>query len=87
MSWANGTVLKAGTTIYQIAEPVTASGTPQAIALLDSTGKVHWQGAQGGTWSSTKGWTLKEDLTVQLTATSTTKTTKTTNQTITRAAL
>lgn len=66
MSWANGTVLRAGTTICQIAEPVDASATIQAITIKDSSGVVRWQGVQGDRWSSTKGWTLTEDMTVEL---------------------
>ncbi len=72
MSWANGTVLKAGTVIYQIAEPVDASAVIQSVTLKDSSGVVRWQGAQGVRWSSTKGWTITEDLTVGLASTETT---------------
>jgi len=66
MTWANGDVIKAGTVIYQIAEPVDASAGVQTITITDSSGVVRWQGNQGDRWSSTKGWTITEDLTVGL---------------------
>jgi len=75
MSWANGTVLKAGTVIYQIAEPIDASIGIQTITITDSSGAVRWQGNQGDRWSSTMGWTITEDLTVGLASAPTAPTT------------
>lgn len=84
MSWSNGEVLPAGTVIQQVAEPIPSSGVAQIITLFDSSGVVHWQGVQGGHWSSLKGWTIPTDLTVALTDPPTTTTT-TQQQTITKA--
>jgi hypothetical protein len=82
MTWTNGTVLKAGTVIYQIAEPVDASGVVQTVTIKNSSGVVLWQGNQGDRWSSTKGWTITEDLTVELASAGTAPTTPPPPQTI-----
>jgi len=85
MTWANGDVIKAGTVIYQIAEPVDASAGVQTITIKDSSGVARWQGVQGARWSSTTGWTITEDLTVELATAPTAPTTPPPLQTIVKA--
>lgn len=69
MSWTNGTILKAGTIIYQIAEPISSSTAIYSITIKDGAGGIRWQGVQGDRWSSTKGWTLTEDVTIEMAST------------------